>query len=285
MFKIILDMPLPPHLDTATENPEDIAVRDKSIQWKIKAQAARITFRLFSKYTSTKYLQGDELAWNKSFLEQYAETLCESHLQIMFKRKTNFVGSKTLNYVIKLVTSATKVKKTMDRLIPFIDNILYETAIPLMLTSNRDQQLFEEDPIEYIRKQQDIMETIYMPKNTTIDLLQLICQYKTKKGKGQKPDYLMPFLSFASSNMQQYADACAAGGNPDWRIKEALLFSIGNLNEVIHLYDDLSANIEPMLKAHVLADLSSPHLILRSRACWTYGQFSYYQFSDDQHIQ
>ena len=89
----------------------------------------------------------------------------------MFKRKTNFVGSKTLNFVIKLVTSATKVKKTMDRLIPFIDNILYETAIPLMLTSNRDQQLFEEDPIEYIRKQQDIMETIYMPKNTTIDLL------------------------------------------------------------------------------------------------------------------
>ena len=109
----------------------------------------------------------------------------------------------------------------------------------------------------------------------------MICQYKTKKGKNQKPDYLMPFLSFASSNMQQYADAYAAGGNPDWRIKEALLFSIGNLNEVIHLYDDLSANIEPMLKAHVLADLSSPHLILRARACWTYGQFSYYQFSDD----
>lgn len=91
----------------------------------------------------------------------------------------------------------------------------------------------------------------------------------------------MPFLAFASNNMQQYADGLAAGGNPDWRIKEALLFSIGSLNEVIDLYDDLKANIEPMLKAHVLPDLQSSHLLLRSRACWTYGQFCDYDFSDD----
>lgn len=37
MFKIILDMPLPPQLDSATEDPEEIARRDKTIQWKIKA--------------------------------------------------------------------------------------------------------------------------------------------------------------------------------------------------------------------------------------------------------
>jgi len=57
----------------------------------------------------------------------------------MFKRKTHFVGSKTLNFVIKLVSSATKVPLTMSKMIPFIENILYETAIPLMLMSARDQ--------------------------------------------------------------------------------------------------------------------------------------------------
>ena len=65
--------------------------------------------------------------------------LCESHLQLMFKRKTNFVGSKTLNFVIKLISSATKLKVTMDKMIPFMDNILYETVVPLMMISNRDQ--------------------------------------------------------------------------------------------------------------------------------------------------
>lgn len=40
--------------------------------------------------------------------------------------------------------------------------------------------------------------------------------------------------------MQQYADAVAAGSNPDWRVKEALLYSIGSLNDTIRAYPDLS---------------------------------------------
>ena len=98
------------------------------------------------------------------------------------------------------------------------------------------------------------METIYMPKVTTVELLQLILQYKTTKGRKNKPDFLMPFLSFASTNMQQYSDAVQAGSNPDWRVKEALLYAIGSLNEIIGLHEDLARNIEPMLKAHVMSD-------------------------------
>ena len=70
----------------------------------------------------------------------------------MFKRKTHFVGSKALNFVIKLVTSAVKIPSTMAKMLPFMENILYETVIPLMIISNRDIQLFEDDPIEYVRK-------------------------------------------------------------------------------------------------------------------------------------
>ena len=119
---------------------DDIAERDKSIQWKIKSACARITFRLFSKYANPKWTteNSEEEAWSKHFQQNYAETLCESHLQLMFKRKTHFVGSKTLNFVIKLVSSATKIPTTMNKMLPFIDNILYETAIPLMIVSNRD---------------------------------------------------------------------------------------------------------------------------------------------------
>ena len=135
--------------------------------------------------------------------------LLESHLQLMFKRKTGFVGSKTLNFNIKFVTASTKLQKTMDKLKPFIENILYETIIPIMLITQKDATLFHDDPIEYIRKQQDFTETLFMPKNTVIDLLQYVCSYiSTPKVKGKKakrkPDYLFPFLSFAVTNMVQY---------------------------------------------------------------------------------
>jgi hypothetical protein len=121
----------------------------------------------------------------------------------MFKRKTNFVGSKTLNFNIKYVTSATKLPRTMEKLKPFIENILYETIMPIMLVTHKDVTLFNDDPIEYIRKQQDFTETLFMPKNTVIDLLQYLCSYisapkvKGQKKANRKPDFLFPFLGFA----------------------------------------------------------------------------------------
>lgn len=123
-----------------------------------------------------------------------------------------------------------------------------------------------------------------MPKVTTCELLQQICTYKSQKGRKNKPDYLVPFLGFASNNMQQYAEALAAGSNPDWRVKEALLYSVGSLNETLALYKDLEKNIEPMLQTHVLPDFQSAQPLLRARACWVYGEFSYYGFENQQHV-
>lgn len=62
--------------------------------------------------------------------------------------------------------------------------------------------LFEDDPTEYIRKQLDFTESIYMPKNTAIDMLLYICMYKPKKAK--KPEYLVPYLQWAVQQMAEY---------------------------------------------------------------------------------
>ena len=56
MFKVLLDMPVPDNLESPTDDIETIAERDKSILWKLKAQTARLTFRLFSKYSNTKFV-------------------------------------------------------------------------------------------------------------------------------------------------------------------------------------------------------------------------------------
>ena len=47
----------------------------------------------------------------------------------------------------------------------------------------------------------------------------------------------------------------------------------------------MATSIEPMLKAHVLPDLASSHLLLRSRACWVYGEFSDFDIEETQHVQ
>lgn len=118
------------------------------------------------------------------------------------ERTHAFIGNKCLNFCMKYVSSATKTETTMTVLKPFIPKILYETLIPIMKQSHADVSLFEEDPTEYVRKQLDFTESIYMPKNTAIDMLLYICMYKAKKAK--TPEYLVPFLQWAVQSMQEY---------------------------------------------------------------------------------
>lgn len=44
------------------------------------------------------------------------------------------------------------------------------------------------------------------------------------------PVYLKPFLAFASNEMQVYATQLQSGANPNWKLKEALLFAVGCLS-------------------------------------------------------
>lgn len=40
----------------------------------------------------------------------------------------------------------------MTMLKPYVENLLYETVIPIMLVTHKDVTLYRDDPIEYIRK-------------------------------------------------------------------------------------------------------------------------------------
>jgi len=148
-----MDQPLPEALATQTDDMDEISSRDSSIHWKIRGAASKISYRLFSKYGQPKFAAEGDKDFCKFFQETYAEKMLESHLQLMFKRKTGFVGSKTLNFNIKYVSTSIKIERTMAQLKPFMESILYETIVPIMLVTHKDVTLFNDDPIEYIRKQ------------------------------------------------------------------------------------------------------------------------------------
>ena len=70
---------------------------------------------------------------------------------MVLKKKTHFVGTRGLNFNIKFVDTALRFAKLRNKLQPFIENLLYETVIPLLIMTNNDIQQFDTDPIEYIR--------------------------------------------------------------------------------------------------------------------------------------
>lgn len=102
-FKTVMDRPLPAELDSPCEDMGEIERRDKHICWKAKGIAGQTTYRLFSKYGNPKFADEKYAEFSKVFREKYAVPLLESHLAVVLRRQTNFVGSKALNFGIKYV--------------------------------------------------------------------------------------------------------------------------------------------------------------------------------------
>ena len=85
----------------------------------------------------------------------------------------------------------------MDKLKPYVENLLFDTIVPILYITERDIETFQNDPIEYIRNQYDFEETLFQPKNQVMDLLQYLCKHKEGKGKKKaksKPEYLYKFI-------------------------------------------------------------------------------------------
>lgn len=75
-----------------------------------------------------------------------------------------------------------------------------------------------------------------------------ICGIKASR-KQKVSEYLRNYLQVLATNLQQPSE--------DFRVKEAILHSLGNLKDHISRCADLQASIEPLLSQYVFSELSS----------------------------
>jgi hypothetical protein len=85
--------------------------------------------------------------------------------------------------------------------------------------------------------------------------------------------------------MTEYNTKVANGETPDFRIKEALLFIVGSLEQEISRNVQMRDNMEQMLKSHVASELTGNVSFLKARACWMYGIFYDIKFADEAHVK
>jgi hypothetical protein len=162
-----LDLPCPPDLASATEDPQEIERRGKHIFWKIKGITTKLTYRAFVKYGNPSIVEEkpEIKAFSNRFSLNFNVPLLESHLTLLLAKRAGYVGAKALNYAIKFTSASTKLQNTMEKLKPFVDVILHDTVVPILYVTSRDLTQFETEPVEYIRAQYDFTETLFQPKN------------------------------------------------------------------------------------------------------------------------
>lgn len=209
------------------------------------------------------------------FEQNYSIPLLESHLQIIQARKTKFVGNKTLCGSLKYLQVAMKGKQTRKYVTAHISSILEEISLPILMVTESEFELWNENPIEYIRLQVD-NSNCHNPKPILKCLLGIICNVK----KSRK-DRTSPYLNNYIQTLINYLNSPTMTAEA----KDAILHALGSLKDHIENCPSYRSQMEPILMNYVFPELSSQNPFLRARACWLYGQFGDFDFANQDHIR
>ena len=215
-------------------------------------------------------------AFFREFDAQYASALCQSHLKVLLARKAQFVGTKTLNCALRFVATSLNKAKMRKLCQEHVQTILFELTLPLLLITQNEFQLWSENPVEYVRLQVD-NSNAWNVKRMDEELIKTICNIRQTR-RNKISDYLTNYLQLLVENL-------SAPPSEDFRHREALLHAFGLLSQHMAYSPEYQANAEMMIQQYVFPELESDNAFMKARACWIYGQFAHFSFSNEDHLR
>jgi importin-7 len=127
-----------------------------------------------------------------------------------------------------------------------------------MSFSEADEELWEMDPVEYIRQKFDVFDDISSPVPAAESLLHSLC--KTRKG----------ILNSVMAAFYQIINNPAITPKE----KDGALHMIGSLADVLPKKKIFKDQVENLLVTYVFPGFQSPNGHLRARSCWVLHSFS-----------
>jgi hypothetical protein len=211
-----------------TQNPDEIEQLNKSEWWKLMGICCKISIMLYKKSNEKKAAAKGQSTQgfnqmnangyqtiqvrktlNKpanmtpTFYEQFCAAFRDTHLPILLQTHINilmssrgqFVGTKSLSLSIKLITLSLRFKTPRALIKPFINDILTQISLPMFKMTQSELGKFENDPIEYVRLQNDNNHEFNYKHQMAI-LVEKICSLKYGKSTDK--------LNLASAHLDEY---------------------------------------------------------------------------------
>lgn len=258
--------------------PTDVDARNAWPWWKVKKWTVQIMSRLFSRYGIPSYVDDDEA---KEFANFFSQTVAPQFLgpvcETLNLRPTNqFCTDRVLHLCLTYVDLAVELSSTYKLLKPHLDFLLYQVCFPTMCLHKDDIDCFENDPVEFVQKQNSPMADFYDPRMSAITLVTDLVKHR-----GQ--DVTQNLLGRMTEIIQRYMQTPVEQKNHIE--KDGALLVFGSLAKFLMQNEKYAAQVEGLLTASVFPDFNSPVSFLRYRACWMVQQFSEVKWSEEAHLR
>lgn len=277
ILRAVLTKPLP-EASTGLEprgQPTTKEERNAWPWWKVKKWAAQIVTRLFSRYGIPNYAEEEVKEFARYFSANVAPSflgpVCET---LNLRPSGQYCTDRVVHLCLNFVDLAVELAPTYKLLKPHMDFLLYKVCFPAMCLTEEDVEEFENDPHEFVRRQNSPLADFYDPRMSAITLVTSAVKYR-----GQ--DTMQPLLGFLTEILQRYNATPEEGGGRNHVEKDCALLTFGSLSELLLNKKKYAADLEGLMVTSVFPDFSSPVGFLRCRACWMVQRFSTVPWSDD----
>ena len=269
-FHQIIGMQVP-----AEGQPSDRTERKNFPWWKAKKWSLHIANRLFSRYGNPKQVKPEYKEFAKMFKEQVSCAFLQSYMQLLATLSGGgYLPDRIINLALQFLTTALSHGNTYKLMKPHMETLMFNVVFQIVCFNQVDAELWEEDPQEYIRRGNDIIEEMYSPRAAAINFLVEVCRCRTKENMPK----LMGFI------VHIYTRCNELGANAPHPELAGALHLIGSLQEKLKTTPGYMEQLEPMLTAHVLPSFQSPHGHVRAKAAWCAGVYAEIDFTNPQNF-
>ncbi|XP_069759236.1 importin-8 isoform X4 [Narcine bancroftii] len=265
IFRTIIDRDVPP--ETLQVDEDD---RPELVWWKCKKWALHLVTRLFERYGSPGNVTKEYIEFSQFFFKTYVVGIQQVLLKLVDQRRQKqYVAPRVLQQVLNYLNQGVNHSLTWKQMKPHIQSISEEVVFPLMCYKDEDEELWQEDPYEYIRMKFDVFEDHVSPTIAAQNFL-----YTAAK---KRKEVLPKMMSFC------YQILTNPSGDP--RRKDGALHVIGSLADILLKKNIYKGQMELILQSYVFPLFNSELGYLRARACWVLYSFCKLRFTNDLNLR
>ncbi|XP_072048064.1 LOW QUALITY PROTEIN: importin-7-like [Amphiura filiformis] len=266
VLQTIVDRPVPEA--TLQINLDE---RPELAWWKCKKWALHILARVFERYGSP----GNVTKEYVKFSDWYIKAFTVNTVNILFKvldqfRQKQYVAPRVLQQSLNYLNTGVSHAAAWKIMKPHMQvDSSPRDLIPLMCYTDEDDELWNEDPYEYIRIKFDVFEDFISPVMAAQTILHS-CASKRKEVLQKTMGFCMQVLTEPNANPRQ---------------KDGALHVIGSLADILLKKKIYKEQMENMLVNHVFPEFHSQLGYMRARANWVVHSFNEVKYKNKQNLE
>jgi hypothetical protein len=232
-FKVIMEKDFD-ELEQPTDDAAKIEEKEKDYVNVLLGTVCQASYRLLQKFGNKKtYRKKPEFA--QYYVENMAQPAMEAHLYIISK-KDKFVGRKALYFSLRFIELFVLNRDTCKLIEEHMKTLLHDYLVPLLSMNVQDVIEFHNNAGESIRKElsDDPSQSDNCPKIAAKGVLYELCNYKPDNSF-KMPVLLEDFLHLCVEHLNEFK----RDSTIDFRVKDAILFSLYSIIPIIQKYPNL----------------------------------------------